>query len=282
MHTYKNAVVFITGAASGIGRELGRQLANAGARVVLSDINAEPLKKLVDGLKATGASAESYPLDVTDGEAFGRAIAWVAERYGQLDYLFNNAGLSNVGEMQDLELNHWKKVLDVNLMGVVNGSSFGYKQMVKQGHGHIVNTASLAGLVAMPVGLPYTTSKHAVVGLCKSLRQEGKQYNIKVTALCPGYIESNIYESAENINIGNLAARSLVRFKMLPVDKAVAIILRGVARNKGVILFPFYGKLINFLQQNFPGLLNGLYRQSLKEYQRKKQESLNYFPKTSN
>jgi NAD(P)-dependent dehydrogenase (short-subunit alcohol dehydrogenase family) len=270
MHSFKNSVVFITGAASGIGRELGRQLATAGARLVLSDIRSEPLEQAVAEIRETGGTAESYLLDVSDGEGFERAIAWVVEHFGQIDYLFNNAGLSTVGEMQDLSLSHWKKVLDVNLLGVVYGSSFGYKQMVKQGHGHIVNTASLAGLSAMPLGLPYTTSKHAVVGLCKTLRQEGKRYNIKVTAVCPGFIESNIYEAAEYVNTGNIGNRSLVKFKLLPTDKAVGIILRGVARNKGTIVFPFYGKLINFIQHNFPWMLNGLYQQSIKDYHRKK------------
>lgn len=274
MRAFQNSVIFITGAASGIGKELSMQLSAKGARLIMADLNAAALHKAAEEAATKGGTAEACVLDVTDAIAFGNAITTVVEKYGRLDLIFNNAGISNVGEMQDLELSHWKKVLDVNLVGVINGSHFAYRQMIKQGYGHIVNTASLAGLAAMPVGLPYTTSKHAVVGLCKSLRQEGKQYNIKVTAVCPGYIESNIYEAAEPVNIGNLGARSLVRFRMIPVDKAVAVILKGVAQNKGVILFPFYGKLLNFLQQNVPGLLNGLYQNSLKEYQQKKKDSL--------
>ena len=272
MKTFNNAVIIIIGAASGIGKELSKQLAAAGARLVLCDIQETKLHELATQLKQAGGTVEAYLLDVTNAAAFEQAIQYVTDKYGVIDYLFNNAGVANTGEMQDLQIKHWKKVIDVNLMGVIYGASFGYKQMVKQRNGHIVNIASLAGLCAMPLGLPYTTSKHGVVGLSRGLREEGKTYNIKVTAVCPGFIESSIYESAELINTGFTDGRSLIPFKMVPVDKAVSIILKGVAQNKAIIVFPFYGKLFRFLQNNFPKLLNGVHKKTLRDFRGIKQQ----------
>src|SRR4051795_3796512 len=177
MKIFTNTVIIITGAASGIGRELSIQLTAAGARLILCDIQEAKLYALETQLKQSGGSAEAYMLDVTDALAFEQAIQYITDKYGAIDYLFNNAGVANTGEMQDLQIKHWKKVIDVNLMGVIYGASFGYKQMVKQRKGHIVNIASLAGLCTMPLGLPYTTSKHGVVGLSRSLRVEGKGHN---------------------------------------------------------------------------------------------------------
>ena len=272
MLPFNNAVIIITGAASGIGQELSNQLAKANAKLVLCDIQTEKLNVVVDQINQSGGSAEAYRLDVTDESAFDRAIRYTVNKFGSIDFLFNNAGIANAGEMQDLEIRDWKKILDVNLNGVIYGSSFGYKQMIKQKHGHIVNIASLGGLCAMPLSLPYTTSKHAVVGLSKAMREEGKLYNVKVTVVCPGYIESSIYESSEMIN-SRLDLRSLVTVKIVPVDKAISIILKGVARNKPIIVFPFYAKLFRFLQNNFPVLLNGFFKKGLKDFRDSKTAS---------
>jgi NADP-dependent 3-hydroxy acid dehydrogenase YdfG len=274
MKTFNNAVIIITGAASGIGKELSKQLAAAGAKLILCDIQEDKLHELVTQLKQAGGTAEAYRLDVTDAAAFEQAIQYIADKYGVIDYLFNNAGIANTGEMQDLQIKHWKKVIDVNLMGVIYGASFGYKQMVKQKKGHIVNIASLAGLCAMPLGLPYTTSKHGVVGLSRGLREEGKACNIKVTVVCPGFIESSIYESAELINVVTSDSRSLIPFKMVPVDKAVSIILKGVVNNKAMIVFPFYGKLFRFLQNNFSSLLNSVHKKTLRDFRKIKQQNI--------
>ena len=274
MKIFSNAVIIITGAASGIGKELSLQLAATGARLILCDIQETKLYAVEAQIKQTGGTAEAYMLDVTDASAFEQAIQYVADKYGVVDYLFNNAGIANTGEMQDLQVKHWKKVIDVNLMGVIYGTSFAYRQMVKQKKGHIVNIASLAGLCAMPLGLPYTTSKHGVVGLSKGLREEGKAYNIKVTVVCPGFIESSIYGSAEQANADTSDSRAMIPFKLVPVDKAVSIILKGVANNKAMIVFPFYGKLIRFLQNTFPALLNGIHKKVLRDFRKLKSAKL--------
>src|SRR5215471_8825804 len=174
MQPFTNKVIIITGAASGIGRELSKQLAEAGAKLLLCDVQEEKLDELVTQIQHFRGTAEACTFDVTNATAFEQAVQYTINKYGVIDYLFNNAGVANMGEMQDLEIRHWKKVIDVNLLGVIYGSSFVYKQMVKQRSGHIVNIASLGGLCTMPLSLPYTTSKHGVVGLSKGLREEGK------------------------------------------------------------------------------------------------------------
>jgi short-subunit dehydrogenase len=271
MQLFHNKVIIITGAASGIGKELSNQLAKAGAKLILCDIQNDKLNSLATTLKQTGGSADACMLDVSDALAFEKLIQHAINKYGAIDYIFNNAGIANMGEMQDLEITHWKKVLDVNLMGVIYGSSFAYSQMVKQREGHIINIASLGGLCPVPLSAPYTTAKHGVVGLSRALREEGKAYNVKVTAVCPGYIESGIYESAQVIKSGTNNVRSLIPFKLVPTEKAVSAILQGVAKNKAIIVFPYYGKLLRFIQNNMPGLLNRLHQKTIKEFRNLKE-----------
>jgi NAD(P)-dependent dehydrogenase (short-subunit alcohol dehydrogenase family) len=123
-------------------------------------------------------------------------VSDLVARYGVLDYIFNNAGISVCADARDLEIAHWRKVIDVNLMGVVYGTHAAYQQMVKQGHGHIVNIASLAGLVPFPTNAPYAASKHAVVGLSLSMRTEGEALGVKVSAVCPGFSVSGASRQA--------------------------------------------------------------------------------------
>src|SRR4051794_36566564 len=157
----------ITGGASGIGQALGACLASAGARVVLADVDGAAAARATDAIRAAdrGASVISRTVDVRDADAVERLVDDVAGRYGALHLLFNNAGISMGGPSHELTAAHWDRMIDVNLRGVVHGVLAAYPRMIEQGFGHIVNTASGAGLAAPPLVLPYATTKHAVVGL---------------------------------------------------------------------------------------------------------------------
>ena len=268
---YEGKVCVITGAASGIGRALAAELCGRGATVVLSDIDGSAADAAATQLRATGARAESAEVDVTDAGAVAAVVENAVEKHGRLDLIFNNAGIAVTGDARDLSLDHWRRVIDVNLMGVVYGSDAAYKVMARQGHGHIVNIASLAGLTPFPTNIPYSTTKHAVVGLSMSLRAEGEALGVGVSAVCPGFIASNIYTASEAVNVPQEMLLDQVPFKKVPADDAARRILDGVARNKPIIVFPWYAHLIWWLYRLSPRTVAPLGRQAIRDLRKIRQ-----------
>jgi len=176
------------------------------------------------------------------------------------------------GELRDLSIEHWKKVLDINFYGVLYGSQTAYLQMLKQGFGQIVNTASLAGLLDMiPLIGPYSVSKHAVLNYTRVLRHEAKAFNIKANTVCPGYIDTPIIDALPAVNAKPGWNREAIKqFEPgLPVSKAVEYILNGVARNKEVILFPRVARLILQFSRLFKGFYLKASDKSLKDFREK-------------
>lgn len=262
--SFDGAVVIISGGGAGIGAALAAALTARGAKVVVCDIDEQ--RALAPG--GRGEAVEGQRVDVTDAQAYPRFIEDVAARHGRLDYLFNNAGVSVTGDARDLELAHWKRVIDVNLYGVVHGTHAAYRVMTRQGHGHIVNIASLAGLIPFPTNVPYATSKHAVVGLSLSLRAEGHALGVKVSAVCPGFIESNIFRDTPFINVPRERMIEGVPFKPMDTGLAAERILRGVLANRAVISFPAYARIIWRLYRVWPGFVALLNRRLVADLRR--------------
>jgi NAD(P)-dependent dehydrogenase (short-subunit alcohol dehydrogenase family) len=266
METFSGKVAIVTGGGSGIGRALGEELARRGARLILIDVNAKRIEQAVDMITHSGDHVEALQLDVSDFEAVQRRIHETVARYGRLDYIFNNAGISVGGEVRDCAIDDWREVLEVNLYGVVNGVSIAYPIMVKQGFGHIVNTASIEGLAPFPGNISYVASKYGVVGLSNALRVEGADLGVKVSVVCPGYIKTAIFHDSRMIKMDRRKVlESLSRLKgMTPQDCALAI-LRGVERNKAIIVVPEHAKLLWMLQRLSPGLVLRLMQQHLRK-----------------
>ena len=240
-------IAFVTGGASGIGKALSGALVARGASVVVADINASSAAAVAHELDGRGpGSATSVSLDVADAKGFERALGEVHDRHGRLDLLFNNAGIGIGGPVEELELAHWERTLDVNLRGVVHGVVAAYPLMVKQRFGHIVNTASLAGLVPFPFGVPYAMTKHAVVGLSVSLRSEARAHGVRVSAVCPGVIDTPILDSdgPSDLPRTKLAGRGREMFlranrgPAYPPERLAEDVLRGVDRNQAIIVAP--------------------------------------------
>lgn len=240
----RDKVVFITGAGSGIGRQLALGAAPRGARVWCSDIDADAAERVAVECRALGADASARRLDVTDAAEVARAIAEVVAQDGQLDYCFNNAGIGFAGEFRDTALEQWRRFLDVNLFGVLHVAHAAYRQMVAQGHGHLVNTASLAGLIPTPGLSAYGASKWAVVSLTHSLRLEGADLGVKVSAICPGFVESNIYSRTMIAGLKTDAMRTMAPFPIVPAEGLIPRVFDGLARNEALIVYPFYARLL--------------------------------------
>src|SRR5215469_16417765 len=170
---FAGKAAIVTGGGSGIGAAIARALAARGATVVIADIDEPAAKAVAGAINAAGGQASIAVLDVRDAVAVADLVSQTAAGHGELGLMFNNAGIAVGGPVEQLTLDHWDRVLDVNVRGVVHGVHAAYPVMLRQGHGHIVNTASLAGLVPGPGLAPYAAAKHAVVGLSLSLRAEG-------------------------------------------------------------------------------------------------------------
>lgn len=241
MNTFENKVVLITGAASGIGRAVAQELGRRGALLVLTDIDARLLDETAVGIRRAGGHAEAVELDVRDARAVETVITDAANRHGRLDYLFNNAGIAIYGEIRDCTLDHWQQILDVNLRGVIHGVRAAYPLMIRQGYGHIVNTASVAGLAPAPGMAPYVASKHAVVGISTTLRAEGMSLGVRCSVVCPGIIGTPIMDNMAilgeaDIPGGRKAMYERMRIRPYPVDRCAQVILHGVERNKPIIV----------------------------------------------
>lgn len=193
MQDFKDKVAVITGAASGIGEGLARHCAGEGMRVVLADINKQKLQVLADSLSTP---ALIFTADVSDSEQVKALADFAWQQFGQVDLLFNNAGVLISGASWDIPLKDWQWILNINLMGVVHGLHHFVPGMLAQGTpAHIVNTSSLAGLLAAPLMGPYTVGKQAVLALTETLYYELAESPIGVSALCPGPIATGIADS---------------------------------------------------------------------------------------
>ena len=172
MNVFTDKTAIITGGASGIGRAVGDELARLGAHVVLADRDGALAEAAAVSITQAGGRATAATVDVTDAAAVHQLVHDTATAYGRLDYLFNNAGVALAGEVFDMTLADWNRLIDVNLRGVVHGIAAAYPLMLQQRSGHIVNTASAAGLGPTPGFTAYAATKHAIVGLSTSLRGE--------------------------------------------------------------------------------------------------------------
>ena len=197
MNNADGQVAFITGGASGIGRALAEELATQGVEVVLADRQADLAQQVASAIRQSGGRATACGLDVRDLDQFQRVVDETVARTGRIDYFFNNAGIGVGGDMANYEMRDWDDVIDVNIRGVVHGVHTVYPVMRAQGSGHMIHTASMAGLMPTPSAGSYTATKHAVVGLSKALRIEAKEYGVRVSALCPGVIRTPIMRAGK-------------------------------------------------------------------------------------
>lgn len=259
MDHFKDKVAIVTGGASGIGQALCEELGRRGAAgVVVADVNVEGAHEVAAAITAVGGRAQAAELDVTQAEAVQALVEQTASQHGRLDLMFNNAGISTWGEMRDMTLDHWQRIVDVNLWGVIYGTMSAYGVMVGQGFGHIVNTASSAGLAPSPFATAYVTTKHGVVGLSTTLRVEGVGLGVKVSVVCPGFIRTGIGDAMEFVTQLEGGTKEFVAAaipKMMEPDDCARVILRGVERNKAIITVTGLARVAWWLNRLNPGLM---------------------------
>jgi NADP-dependent 3-hydroxy acid dehydrogenase YdfG len=257
---FSGKVAVVTGGASGIGAALGKALSRRGAVVVLGDRQADLAETVAAEIRADGGTAAAEEVDVRAAPSVANLVQRALTRTGRIDYFFNNAGISVGGEAHAYTAGDWDDVLDVNLRGVTNGTHAVYPIMVRQQAGHIVNTASVAGLLPLGGQLSYATSKHAIVGLSKALRVEAKRYGVRVSVLCPGIVRTAILTGGRygRLNLPGLteeAARRLTeQVRPMNADVFAEKAVRAIANNEAIVVIPRWWKALWYIDRLSPTL----------------------------
>jgi NADP-dependent 3-hydroxy acid dehydrogenase YdfG len=218
----ENKVVVITGASSGIGEATALLLAERGAKVVLGARGSDRLQALAARIAGAGGEAAYASTDVRRRDDLSNLVKLACERYGKLDVLVNNAGIMPVSPLDDLRVEDWEEMIDINIKGVMYGIAAALPVFRKQGFGHFVNTASTAGHKTVPNQSVYSGTKFAVRSISEGLRQEAGD-KLRVTIISPGFVRTNFAESVTNLEVKAQLAASRDKFAMPPDAVARAI-----------------------------------------------------------
>lgn len=203
-------VMFITGAASGIGKQIGETFLKEGYQVVFSDVNEDALNEVVSRLQQEGFDCHGVVCNVTSEEAINAAINEAMAKYGRLDVLFNNAGLQHVAMVEDFPTDKFKFMIDVMLNAPFIATKKVFPIMKKQGFGRILNMASINGVIGFAGKAAYNSAKHGVIGLTKVTALEGAAHGINVNAICPGYVNTPLVRGQFD---------DLAKTRNIPVEK---------------------------------------------------------------
>ncbi|MDX1620129.1 MAG: SDR family oxidoreductase [Nitriliruptorales bacterium] len=260
-------VAIVTGGASGIGLAISKALVDRGDEVVIADIDGAAAQNAARELGT--ASVTPTELDVADPDAVAELIQTVHRERGRLGLLFNNAGIGAAAPVDSIGLAHWERTIDVNLRGVLHGCHAALPLMREQGAGHIVNTASLAGLLGgLGAAAPYATTKHAVVGLTLALRVAAAPWGVGVHVVCPGGVDTPILDKTEFPGLpppDGAEVRSMRSFseemgvrRFYPSDRLARDVLRGISRDRPIIVTPMSARVAWRMWRLMPGRMLAL------------------------
>jgi len=191
-YKFKDKLVLLTGAGSGIGRATALQLAALGGRILVVDLNLASATQVASEINALNSNAQAFELDVANREAYQDFAIKILDQFGPPDILINNAGVGLSGSFLDMDLKDWDWIVSINLWGVIHGCHFFSKAMAQRGSGHIVNMASAMAYFYRDTEIAYVTTKASVLAFSRSLRADLARFNIGVTAICPGIINTPI------------------------------------------------------------------------------------------
>jgi short-subunit dehydrogenase len=249
-HTAWAAIV--TGASSGIGEATARRLAREGMRVTLAARRQDELERVAGEIEAGGGQALIAPTDVRDRAAIRRMVQTTLDRWGRVDVLINNAGLGYSARVVDLDPDQLRAQVSVNLVAVIECAQAVLPAMMQKKSGHIINVASIAGLVGLPGSSVYSATKSAVISFSDALRREMRTSGIQVTALCPGFVATNFSPRLKKIAEGRPDAQRLPGVMQADyVADRIAGLIRHPRRR--LIIPPGWGLLAAFAQA-FPQL----------------------------
>ena len=214
----KDKVAVVTGGASGIGRQIARTFAQAGAKLAIADLDDEGARRVAAELNREGAQAISVEIDVIDEAQVNRAMAAVVDAFGRIDILVSNAGIQIVAPLEELAFADWKRLLAIHLDGAFLTTRAALRQMYKQGNGSIIYMGSVHSKEASLLKAPYVTAKHGLIGLAKVVAKEGAKHGVRANVICPGFVrtamvDKQIPEQAKRLGISDEAVIREVMLK---------------------------------------------------------------------
>ena len=258
---FKHKVVVVTGATGGIGRALSWRFATAGARIVLIDLDTEQLSALQNQVERSGTEVLSIECDITDYERCQAAMQEVVDRFGGIDVLINNAGISHHSQFPETDMSVFREIMEVNYFGAIHCTKAALDSLVQR-HGMIISMSSTGGFAPMLGRVAYSASKHALHGLFESLRVELKESGVRVMIVCPGATATDMRKTTMDgagnpLELPTDAAGSVAS----PPDVADAV-YRGAVDNRRILIHSKMSKRDWFYWKFFPALFEyKLYKQ---------------------
>lgn len=272
MTDFSGKVVVITGAAHGLGEATAKAFGAKGAKLALCDIDGEGLRQIKGVLEARGSQVMTDIVDVAQAWQVEEFRDKVYKEMGSVDVVVNNAGVALAGKLDDMQLDDWQWIMGINMWGVVHGSHYFYPQMVQRGSGHIVNISSAAGLIPLPMLSAYSGIKSAILAMTRVWRAEGALNGVGFTAVCPGFMSTDIAKSCRACSGTNrrtpsqfreLIDKFFVRGQYDPAKVADAIV-RAVDKNKGIVRAGPETHIVDYVNRASRSLVDFFLRTSVK------------------
>lgn len=255
MKSDKQDRVFITGAASGLGKALALAYARKGSRVAIADVAADRIEEAAADVVAAGGEALSFRCDIRSESDLAQAASSVADAWGGLDVLVNNAGVAAAGTAIETSMEDWEWMIDINLLGAVRVSKAFVPMMTEAGSGHVVNVASVAGIVQSPGMACYNVAKAGMIALSETMRNELAGFGVGVSVVCPSFFKTNLLESYRGPDPGTSVADKLMTRSRLTADDIANSMIRAVEKNE----FFVFGHREAGIAYHFKRLLPGTF-----------------------
>lgn len=255
MQSLRNKNALITGAAGGIGRAIALRLAAEGVNLFLVDIDPMGLTEVVAGAKQRGVRAAGRICDVGQLDEIVDSVEYGLQLNGHFDLLVNNAGITYYGRTDQMSAEHCEQLLAVNIHAPIHFTRLLLPSLLERPEAHVLNVASFMGLIGVRKLAAYSASKFAVVGFTESLRAEYGRTNLGATALCPGFVETNLFESAP-LGRDRRYPKRPPHWMLSTCDKVAVRAVKAIQRDEAIVVMQHYAKLTHFAKRFFPGLID--------------------------
>jgi NAD(P)-dependent dehydrogenase (short-subunit alcohol dehydrogenase family) len=255
MKRFQNKRVLITGAGSGLGKALALEFAEMGWKVAIAEINQERSKETADIVNRKGGQSLEISCDVTKPEDLENAAERVKEKWGGIDIIVNNAGVSAAGFFEKIPLDKWEWIIDINLKSIIYGCRAFIPMLKEQGEGYIVNTASSMGIASLPEMASYNMTKAGVISLSETLRLELAPHNIGVSVICPAFFKTNLMDQFTSTDERQrILAEAFFSKSTVTAEKIARHVIRSIRKKRFYIITQFDGKLMWYAKRYFPEL----------------------------